>query len=151
MTTRTYSACQCGDEINRVGLLQALARLLLPVPCVRGEGGIRRFRITPGEEGQGRQASGDPGSFNRGPLAGQRWSRIADHRGQFGGMWTLKANLRADQDRRIIIGIERQVRGDDVAFQLQHDRDLRQHLPGLGHAKSPALRQLAAEGGDRRI
>jgi hypothetical protein len=63
MTTRTYSACQCGDEINRVqpvdtGLLQALARLLLPVPCVRGEGGIRRFRITPGEEGQGRQASG---------------------------------------------------------------------------------------------
>src|SRR5439155_13814272 len=36
------------------------------------------------------------------------------------------------------------------ALQLQHDPDIRQYLPSLGYAKSPALRQLAAEAARER-
>src|SRR5580704_3272505 len=55
-----------------------------------------------------------------------------------------KPDLRTDQNRGVVIGVERQVRRDDIALQLRHDGGRSRNRPSLGHTKAPALCQLSA-------
>src|SRR5260370_28760821 len=56
-----------------------------------------------------------------------------------------KPDLRPDQNRGVVVRVERQVRRDDIALQLCHDGDRGRNRPCLSYAKSPTLRQLGAE------
>src|SRR5262249_37320892 len=50
----------------------------------------------------------------------------------------LKPNLGANQHGIARVGVERKVRGHDVALELQEDRDVVGDLNILAHAKAPA-------------
>src|SRR5437870_1351379 len=64
----------------------------------------------------------------------QRTALAAAH----GGKALLEPDLHAAQDAVVGIGVERQVRGDDIALQLQDERDVLADLEALRQAEPPA-------------